>query len=79
MQRDGSTALIQACLCNHPGIVKILLENKPNVNLADKVHKYVGSDCGVWYVVLIYMYLFRMAQQHLLPQFQRMLMRWFKC
>ena len=39
MQRDGSTALIQACLCNHPEIVKVLLEREANVNLADKVHK----------------------------------------
>ena len=36
-QRDGSTALIQACLCNHPQIVRVLLECNPNVNLADKV------------------------------------------
>ena len=37
LQRDGSTALIHACLCNHPGIVKVLLQNNPDVNLADKV------------------------------------------
>jgi len=36
VQRDGSTALIQACLCNHPQIVRVLLEYKPNANLADK-------------------------------------------
>jgi len=35
--RDGSTALIQACLCNHPQIVRVLLEYNPNANLADKV------------------------------------------
>ena len=37
MQRDRSTALLQACHCNHPGVVKVLLENNSNVNLADKV------------------------------------------
>jgi len=34
--RDGSTALIQACLCNHPQIVRVLLEYNSNANLADK-------------------------------------------
>ena len=37
LQRDGSTALIQACLCNHSGIVKILLSSNPKLNLTDKV------------------------------------------
>jgi len=45
--RDGSTALIQACLCNHPQIVRVLLEYNVNANLADKVR------LGFWNEMLL--------------------------
>ena len=35
--QDGNTALIQACLCNHLDIARMLLENGASVHKADKV------------------------------------------